>query len=53
MLKRVKNIPWRFEVLTSLLFDVSCENKSVHIRGKDDLVMCTYNGINPYVILYQ
>jgi hypothetical protein len=26
----------------SLLFDVSCENKSVHIRGKGDLVTCTY-----------
>lgn len=53
MLKRVKNIPWRFKVLMNLLFDVSCENKSVQIREKGELVMCTYNGIKSYVILYQ
>jgi hypothetical protein len=33
ILKRVKNVTWRFKVLMSLLFDVSCENKSVHTRG--------------------
>jgi hypothetical protein len=45
MLKRVKNILWRFKVLMGLLLDVRCQNKSVHIRGKGDFVMCTYKDL--------